>query len=463
MEIETSNEEIDVARKAVLEFILLNHPVDCPICDQAGECVLQDHYFNYSAQPSRLNHKKVSKDKAKVLGPNVILDAERCIMCTRCIRFCDEIAGESQLTMTFRGEHTEITTFPGAELDNPYATNVVDICPVGALTSREFRFRSRVWFLQSRESVCDQCSRGCKIRVDTYENVPRRYKPLYNPLVNDWWMCDAGRLSYRGTVENRMEGPLAPRDGVRTVVAVTDALEAAADSLRSVEDLGRLAVVVTPSFTNEDALLVARLLAGPLAGSRAYLGGRADGGSDEVLVQADKNPNRRGLDEIFAASGISPQPLASFDGDGLDAALVFGDTHDWPDGGLDALLALGTRIIVGTHMGPLWDAATVFLPGRVHLEKRGTFTNFEGVVQRLEQAIVPAGTCKSEGWYAMALAEQLGDELGFRNPAEVFEAIAETVPAFAGLTQDSLLPHGARLGASAPMAPTTEPTEQVQR
>jgi len=317
MEIQTSSEEIETARKSVLEFILLNHPVDCPICDQAGECVLQDHYFNYSTQPSRLKHAKVTKDKAKVLGPNVILDAERCIMCTRCIRFCDEVAGESQLTMTHRGEHTEITTFPGEELDNPYATNVVDICPVGALTSREFRFRSRVWFLQSAESVCDQCSRGCKIRVDTFENVPRRYKPLHNPQVNDWWMCDAGRLSYSETVEGRMEGPLAPRDGARKVVTVVEAVEAAADVLRAVSDPSKVAVVTTPSFTNEDAFLVSKLLQGALDGAKVYLGGRAAGDGDEILVQPDKNPNRAGVEAIFSTAGVQASPLEAWNGDGI--------------------------------------------------------------------------------------------------------------------------------------------------
>ena len=446
MEISTSSDEVVLARKQVLEFILLNHPVDCPICDQAGECVLQDHYFRFSAQASRLGHVKVQKDKAKVLGPNVILDAERCIMCTRCIRFCDEIAGSSQLTMTHRGEHTEITTFPGEELDNPYATNVVDICPVGALTSREFRFRSRVWFMQSAESVCPSCSRGCKIRVDTFENVARRYRPLYNPQVNDWWMCDAGRASFRGDQEGRMEGPRARVDGEMRVVPLPEAYDAAIRDIQASAGSDRLTVIVTPWFTNEDALLVGRLLAGPLAGARVYVGGRADGDGDDVLVRADKNPNRYGLTRVFSALGVATEPLGSFSGEDTDAAVVFGDRHALTDAQFKALSGLEACVVAASYEGPLWELASTFLPTRIHLEKSGTFTNFDGVVQRIERALIPTGTCKSEGWYAMKLSDGLGAPMSYSGPADVFSDLVSTVDGFQGIDPAALLPHGAKLG-----------------
>jgi len=428
MEVQTQSDRIKRTRQAVLEFILLNHPVDCPICDQAGECVLQDHYFKYSAQPSRLFHRKQHKPKAKVLGPDVILDAERCILCTRCVRFCDEVAKQPQLDVVNRGEHSEITTFPGMQLDNPYAGNTVDICPVGALTSLHFRFKTRVWFLQTETSVCPECARGCNIRVDTFENVVRRLKPHHEPRVNQWWMCDEGRLAFQGYLENRMEGPTVLDGGRRVATSTQRALEAATKALAG----KRAAVVVTPWFTNEDAFVVGQLLKGPLAGAKVYVGGRAPGVEDNILRKADKNPNRKGLDAVLAALGITAEPLAGFKAQGLDTVLVFGDNHAVPSATLDALRQVPERVVVGLFKNVWWDSATVFLPARTHFEKDGTFTNCDGVVSRLRRATTAAPTAKSEGWYAMRLAQELGAPIAFSTPADIFRAMVASVPAMAG-------------------------------
>lgn len=459
MEVSTQSPEIVKTRKAVLEFILLNHPVDCPICDKAGECVLQDHYFKYSASPSRLAHEKVHKPKVKRLGPDIVLDAERCILCSRCIRFCDEIAGESQLEFINRGDHSELTTFPGKELDNPYAGNTVDICPVGALTSIDFRFRTRVWLMQSADGVCPECSRGCKTRTDVFENVPRRTKPLPNPRVNDWWMCDEGRLAYRDyQALPRMEGAAAQVDGKRRIVTNVEAIEAAAAELGSVTNRQKIAVVVTPWFTNEDAWLVAQLLKGPLAGARIYMGGRAAGVEDAILRQADKNPNRRGTAAVFAAFGIQAFPLAQFDGAGTDAVLVFGDNHAIGEAQMARLEAVPRRVVVSAFQTPFWKMATTFLPSRTHFEKVGTFTNFDGIVQRMDQATRAAASCKSDGYYAMKLGEAMGSAASFGRPEDVFEQLRATVPGFAGMTWAGLSPHGMKLGETvavpeAPAAP----------
>lgn len=459
MEVWTDNERVKKVRKSVLEFILLNHPVDCPICDQAGECVLQDHYFKYSAQPSRLFHRKRVKAKAKVLGPDVILDAERCILCTRCIRFCDEIAKQSQLTIVNRGEKSEITTFPGKQLDNPYAVNTVDICPVGALTSRDFRFRTRVWMLSSEESVCPECARGCKIRVDTFENVPRRYKPAHNPKVNDWWMCDAGRASYADYLEDRMEGPtVVGDDGRRVAVTTALAVEHAAKAIQAAGGHERVAIVASPWFTNEDAYLFARLVTGPLAGVRVYLGGRAAGEGDDVLIQPDKNPNRRGVEAIFAALGVKAAPLETL-GAAYQTVVVFGDNHTVSDAERERISAIPHRVVAGTAMSPWWRLATTFLPLRLHWEKDGTFTNFDGVVQRIRRAIRAASTCKSEGWYAMKLAQAFGERLDFESPRAIFGAIAGEIPEFAGLAWDALGDHGLRFGEGQPVGPPPIPAD----
>jgi NADH-quinone oxidoreductase subunit G len=448
MVINTDNDRVKDIRKAVLEFILINHPVDCPICDQAGECVLQDHYFRYSAKPSRLFTKKVHKPKVKELGPRVMLDAERCIVCTRCVRFCDEVAKSSQLEVNNRGEHSEITTYPGKQLDNPYSENTVDICPVGALTSRDFRFRTRVWFLQSAESVCTECSRGCKIRVDTFENSPRRFKPLENPDVNGWWMCDHGRHSFRQYLGTRMEAPLVRSGGKVSAKTTMDAIAAAAELVQKCADKSRVGVVLSPWFTNEDAFLVGQLMTGALKDAQLFLGGRPDGDQDDILIRADKNPNRKGVNTVFDGLGMSYRPLSDLDGSALDLAIVFGDKHDLGEDGLGSLAQVGQKIVMGLMKTPLWEAADVYLPIRTPWEKDGSYTNFEGVVQKTNRATKPSSTCKSEGYYAMKLAQALGQPLVYSSPDAVLEALATSVSAFTGVTRAAMSPHGIRVGGS---------------
>ncbi|HTL48707.1 MAG TPA: 2Fe-2S iron-sulfur cluster-binding protein, partial [Verrucomicrobiae bacterium] len=212
MVVKTQTEQVLKTRQHVLEFLLLNHPVDCPVCDQAGECWLQDYYMKHGLYNSRLGEDKVKKPKAVPLGPTVMLDAERCILCSRCIRFCDEVSKTSELGFIQRGDHTEIAVAPGKELDNKYSGNTVDICPVGALTDRDFRFKIRVWYLKEEDSICNGCSRGCNIQVHYNLDRPqhgkgervKRLKPRFNERVNKWWMCDEGRYGYKYHDRNRI-------------------------------------------------------------------------------------------------------------------------------------------------------------------------------------------------------------------------------------------------------------------
>ncbi len=214
MVVHTANPRVLQARQAVMEFLLINHPLDCPICDEAGECKLQDYAYAHSIGYSRFEEDKVHKPKRVELGPHVMLDAERCIMCSRCVRFCDEIAGKPQLTFTQRGDHVELTTFPGEKLDNPYSMNVIDICPVGALTSREFRFKARVWEMSATETVCPGCARGCNMNIWVRNNEILRQTPRYNAEVNQYWMCDWGRLETSRQVNSdaRIRGPLMRKE-----------------------------------------------------------------------------------------------------------------------------------------------------------------------------------------------------------------------------------------------------------
>src|SRR3989442_307335 len=198
MVVHTTSEKTKAAQRAVLEFLLVNHPIDCPVCDQAGECKLQEYYMDYDRQRSRIPlPEKVHKKKAKPIGPLVILYQERCILCSRCVRFVDEVTHTSELAFYQRGDHVDLDLAPGKVLDNPYSANVVDICPVGALTNRDFRFRARVWYLERSESVCGACANGCNMEIYQREGTIYRFQPRENDAVNQYWMCDAGRMSYR--------------------------------------------------------------------------------------------------------------------------------------------------------------------------------------------------------------------------------------------------------------------------
>ncbi|MFT6627990.1 MAG: NADH-quinone oxidoreductase subunit G, partial [Flavobacteriales bacterium] len=305
MVVHTESEKVIAARKAVLEFILINHPVDCPICDQAGECKLQDYYMAYDAAPSRLRTPKVGKSKVYPIGPRVVYDGERCILCTRCVRFCDQITGTSELTVVDRGDHSEIRTFPGQELDNPYSMNVTDICPVGALTTRDFRFKCRVWLMSATDSICTGCSKGCNVHLEHFQGEVQRYRPRFNAEVNEYWMCDEGRMSYKKLHLDRVvETKLGSDEAMswpRTARQLGNALAGTS---------GKFALIVSASQSNESLQAAKMFSDSCLGGADAFWTGEADGHSDELLIQSDKNANRAGVLAIFGDSIPSVNVLA---------------------------------------------------------------------------------------------------------------------------------------------------------
>src|SRR6266702_526098 len=308
--VKTDTARVKDQQRATLEFLLLNHPVDCAICDQAGECKLQDYYQQYDRQPSRLDIPKVQKEKRVVLGPSVALDQERCILCTRCVRFMREVPKQQQLGVAQRGNESFITTFPGQPLDSPYAGNVVDICPVGALTSTDFRFRGRVWFMSAARSICTGCARGCNTFLDYLNDTVYRYRPRENDAVNQEWMCDQGRRSYKF-----MNGPrvLEARQGRGPGAAVVDravAVKAAAAALRPLAGKPGLAALLSPLASLEDLLAAALLAKESLGLAEVYVGGRPAGWEDQLLKKADENPNRKGLELAAAALGLSVKPFS---------------------------------------------------------------------------------------------------------------------------------------------------------
>ena len=472
MVVHTETERVKETRRSMMEFHLINHPLDCPVCDQAGECFLQIYYMKHGLYDPRMTDEKVHKPKAVPLGPHVILDAERCILCSRCVRYCDEVTRTGELGIFHRGDHSEIGLFPGKTLENRYSGNVIDICPVGALTDRDFRFQVRVWYLDTAKSVCNGCARGCNIEVHTnkhrtHHNQGRRVarlKPRFNADVNKWWICDAGRYGFKWIDDKgRLVQPLHRVGAQATEVSWDRALPELVTALQRTrpEEIGFLA---SPQMSNED-LWVLRRLAEQLGVTNVdwRVPPRAPGDEDNFLIRADKNPNSRGAELI----GITPGVIAPGQG-GLDAAgmlsaargkrlkLLWIFHHDlwaaaWPETDiLEALAGAETVIFQGTNANDASSRAHLVLPSAAYVEREGTFTSFEGRVQRFRTALVPP----EEAWPDWMILSFVGKALGFQDPVfaaerseQVFNELAMAVPAFAGMTYRGIGDAGAMVKA----------------
>jgi NADH-quinone oxidoreductase subunit G len=441
-------------RRSVLEFLLLDHPLDCPVCDQAGECELQNYYMDHGQYDTRFHENKTKRKKAYPIGPRIILDQERCVLCTRCVRFTEEISRTFELGVIDRGHRSTIDIFPGNELDNRYSGNIADVCPVGAMTDRDFRFKCRVWFLGKTNSICPGCSRGCNIEIHFNSRFNPRYhttrvqrlKPRFNKDVNGHWICDEGRYAYPAIdAPNRLKAPApeagetAQNEGWKTAVCNV--------AKRIKEVLGKhgpegVAVLASPQMTNEELYRTRQIFRDHLKiGNiefRVHAGN--DGYSDDLLITADKNPNSRGA-EIFFPEGPGIDSLLKACSEGR-IHLLYVFHHDLTLG-LDAQL-------VGSALGKVehvifqgsWENATAALagtrlPASVYAEKEGTFTNIQGRVQRIHAAVAPLGDSLPD----LDILEQLGTELGVsfkKTPAAAFEEIAQKVDAFSGMSYESV-------------------------
>ena len=447
--VKTDTPRVKDQQRATLEFLLLHHPVDCAICDQAGECKLQDYYLQYDAKPSRLDIPKNVKRKRVELGPTVTLDQERCILCTRCVRFMSEVARNPQLGVANRGTRSEITAFPGRPLDDKYAGNVVDICPVGALTSTDFRFSGRVWFMSSARSICTGCSRGCNVSLDFLGESAYRLRPRENQHVNQEWMCDQGRLTYKPYNTDRVLKARLGRGAEGQAAGREAAVTAAAAALAAARGQGGVALLVSPLASLEDLLAACAVASEGLGVKEVYLGGRPDGWHDDFLKQADENPNRRGVELAAQAFGLVVKPFAE-----LVAAAGAGAVKAvWAIGAelpaaAGALASLATLVVQASNGGALAAAATVLLPASPVAESDGTFVNFEGRAQRFEAAWHPRGEARPHADLAAALGRALGLKAPWRSNREVWLALS---PRLAGVTSwdfkwDSLPSAGRRRG-----------------
>lgn len=401
MVVHTKSPQVLKARREMLEFTLKNHPIDCPICDKAGECKLQRHYMDHDAQLTRVDVPKIRKPKHKDIGREIVLDAERCILCSRCVRFCEEIPGTAELTMTYRGDHEEIDiASPAHRLDNAYSVNTVDICPVGALTAKDFRFAIRAWELRATPTTCPGCATGCAVELHSKHEQAYRLVPRPDPAVNGHWMCDEGRYTYK-ELDPAQRVHKAAIDGKQ--VSVPDAVAAVAERLLGAR---KLAVVFSASATNEDndALRqLAEALAQPLhhVGARAkqgprtgieatrYVLGHPRGEGDAILRDADKNPNTIGA--IAAAGDVDKHEAElalELAGRAYDAVLFLDDSGELSQVALQGLRGI-TSVCLASRRTPLAQACSIVLPSASWAEVLGTFTNRQGLLRVVRPAWRP--------------------------------------------------------------------------
>ncbi len=485
MVVHVNSEKAIQAREAVIEFILINHPLDCPICDEAGECKLQDYAYRYSVGESRFDEEKVHKPKRVELGPHVMLDVERCIMCSRCIRFCEDIVGYPQLTFVERGDQVRLETFPGKQLDNPYSMNVIDICPVGALTSMEFRFRARVWEMSDTPGVCPGCARGCNMDMWVRQNRILRLTPRENQEVNNFWMCDKGRLeSFKHVhAETRFDQPMLRKDGVLTPVGWDEALASVSSDLRSYKG-EQIAVIASPFDTCEDSYLAARfareVLKTPYLDLLPHL---QPGDQDDFLIREDKTPNTAGA----RLAGITPadpehglpQIVEGLRSGRIKAVIVSDPRAAEHAEFMQALEKAQYVTAIVSNSSALTDRADAVLSASTFVEKLGTFLNCEQQLQLIRPAVNTAENERWTGAFSVSRLDKFASEfdrwgqmkrydarsaalvffnLGvlmgakwkYDHPEDIFDEMTGRIEALAGLSYEKLGRWGVRIAGPQP-------------
>jgi NADH-quinone oxidoreductase subunit G len=442
MEVLTHSPRVVEARRGVMEMLLINHPLDCPICDQAGECRLQELAVDYGRAESRFVEDKEKKPKRTPLGPKIMLDDERCILCSRCIRFMRDVVKQDCLGFTGRGSRSTLTCYPGREPSSNYDLNIVDLCPVGALTSTDFRFRQRVWFLKRTRSICPHCSRGCNMVIGSREDTVCRLTPRDNEAVNGRWMCDMGRLNYRFINDPaRLKEPLVREAGAVRSVSWTDAIAQVVGRLDRLRAGGgeRIALIGSARATTEELYLfrqLARRLGTTLIDVVPH-----EGSADALLLQADRTPNAAGA----RLTGVAATPpgsrlagIAQGIRDGRVRALVVMGEDLAGDGiGIDLLGKLELLVAIDLLPNAVTGAAHYVLPASSFAEKSGTFINAAGRIQRLNPAVPSPGSARPGSVILADLLCGLGEPVAAAAES-IYRAMAEEMAPLRGVSWESI-------------------------
>jgi NADH-quinone oxidoreductase subunit G len=428
MAVRTGSPLVEECRRGVMEFLLINHPLDCPICDQAGECQLQEFSVEFGNGESRFVEEKVKKPKRVDIGPRIVLDDERCIMCSRCIRFMQEIAHDDVLGFVNRGSHTTLTVYPGKKLDSNYSLNTVDICPVGALTSKDFRFSMRVWFLRETKSIDVNCGNGTNILIGSRENIIYRITPRENDFVNSCWMPDSHRLNFHYV--NSPERLRAPAiKGEDFPASWPNAIRVAAEQLQAHKPG---AMIASARMTNEE-LFLARRLAPALEIELFDVLPRPQQG-DGFLISDDGNPNTRGAKLLGLATGKLQEIASGVSNGTIKSLLVLGE--DALECGIseEDLRKLDSLVVTAILPSTTTAAATVLLPAASWAEKRGSMVNIKGRLQRLNRAISSPGEARDDWEILHDLLQAVTGSNGTYTIDELFKQIAAEFAAFEGLS-----------------------------
>jgi NADH-quinone oxidoreductase subunit G len=429
MAVRTSSPLVEECRKGVMEFLLINHPLDCPICDQAGECRLQEFSVEYGKGESRLLEEKVKKPKRVDIGPRIVLDDERCIMCSRCVRFMQEIAHDDVFGFINRGSHTTLTVYPGRLLDNNYSLNTVDICPVGALTSKDFRFNMRVWFLRETKSIDVNCGNGTNILIGSRENIIYRITPRENDFVNSCWMPDNHRLNFHYVnSEERLKEPIIKGDELPA--SWPRAIQAAAEQLTS--NRQATAMIASGRMTNEE-LFLTRRLAKALDIELFDVVPRPQKG-DGFLISEDGNPNTMGAKLIGVATGKLQEIASGVSRGTIKSLLALGEDVLQCGVSETDLKKLDSLVVTAILPDRTTANATVLLPAASWAEKRGSMINLKGRLQRLNQAISSPGMARDDWEILRDLIQAISGSNGIYTIDELFKQIAAEFSALDGLS-----------------------------
>lgn len=428
----TENDKVKTARRAVLEFLLLNHPIDCPICDKAGECKLQDYSYEHGNHESRLTDPKRIPEK-KDLGPSIYLYTSRCIMCSRCVRFTEEISGTEELKVTHRGWHAEIDVAPGKPLDNKMMGNVVDLCPVGCLIDKHEKFEGRVWNFVQTESICPGCSKGCNTVLDTMKHqklnleelvdTVYRVRPRENMNVNQWWICDDGRYHLEGDKKKtRFLVPHVRDNGTLIETTWFSAITAVSDKIKSA-GAGQVVFIGSPYASNEENYLLGKLanalgasadVSKPVFGETQTF--KTEMNKYPFTIETEKAPNFRGAKNVLGlADSKIDQSLSK-------KVVIMLGSHN-----VDLRTKPETFIVISSFEDAVTKQADILLPAALFTETSGTYTNKDGLVQKFNKAINSQGESKAIWQILIDLAQSAGQEWYYETVGDVAKEMTENV------------------------------------
>ena len=444
MKVETMNEKVKDAKELVMEYLLINHPLDCPICDQSGECVLQDYSFEFGSGKSEMEYSKRVYGWRDI-GTFVALERNRCIHCTRCDRFTREITGTNEFGMFNRGHELTVDTYSDRPMTNQFQGNMADICPVGAITEKEFRFKRRVWKLKKTPSICVGCSTGCNVTIEYDKNEVFRLKPRDNPDVNKWWMCDQGRLTYKdlNIRENRIAHPLGKTAEGFQEISWENAFSAIQEKISELQPTSNEVIgLVDTHASNEELYLFKKLLKEGFESDQLFFPDLEweQPVSDffiNSLITSDKSPNRAGARMLGLKGAKSSEEVTSKIPNGTKVLLVFGKPFE-DENLLSQAGNIPLVINIAAWQSGWSETADVTLPGRLHSEKDATYTNKAGRVQRVNTAIRAFHKTRPDWMVLCGLMELLDVDNKADSAEAVFQELSENEKGFQGLQWESI-------------------------